>query len=190
MPFSKPLTRQDAVIQWKAFLPKVVVWAGMRTHVWAGHPNGSRLHAALRFRSLLKDEILEDTLASHAFPKAEKWLQGVCWRGYWKGWLERRPQVWTPWRWRVRISSEALPKEGAWDEAKGASAGGRIFLQDVASRDVAGHEVWGELDAPKAESGEGGEGGNETRFGQARDSFEDAVSSEDHGGENLCGDVL
>lgn len=34
-------------------------------------------------------------LERHAFRAIEKWLQEVLWRGYWKGWLESRPQVWS-----------------------------------------------------------------------------------------------
>jgi hypothetical protein len=47
---------------------------------------------------LQEDEVVEDTLALYPFGQVEKWLQEVCWRRYWRGWLERRPQIWRQWR--------------------------------------------------------------------------------------------
>ncbi len=111
MPPPNPLTRQDAKGSWRGFLPDVVPYATARNHVRPGHRNVSCLSASLRFRTLLEDEIIQDTLAEHSFHQAEKWLQEVCWRRYWKGWLEMRPQVWTQWRLRVHSLREELPEE-------------------------------------------------------------------------------
>lgn len=57
------------------------------------HRNVSRLSAALRHRILLEDEVVGDTLRNYEFHTVEKWLQKVCWRRYWKGWLEQRPDL-------------------------------------------------------------------------------------------------
>ena len=104
-------TRQNALTAWRAFLPKVAAYAGSRNHVQLGHGNVSRLGAQLRFRTLLEDEIIEETLKDYSFRAAEKWLQEVCWRRYWKGWLEMRPQVWTHWRRRVKQLRDELTPE-------------------------------------------------------------------------------
>lgn len=104
-----PLTRRDALRQWEQFLPKVGSYAHRRNAVLKGHDNVSMLGAALRFRTLLEDEILGDTLCAYPLDGCEKWLQEVCWRRYWKGWLERRPQVWRQWRARVRALWQELP---------------------------------------------------------------------------------
>jgi deoxyribodipyrimidine photo-lyase len=109
MNFLQPLTREDALLQWSRFLPKVEAYASHRNAVVAGHENVSRLGAALRFRTLLEDEILTETLNKCGFKVSEKWLQEVCWRRYWKGWMEKRPQVWTHWRKRVRALWRELP---------------------------------------------------------------------------------
>jgi deoxyribodipyrimidine photo-lyase len=37
-------------------------------------------------------------LAAHGPKDAERFVQEVIWRGYFKGWLELRPQVWTSYR--------------------------------------------------------------------------------------------
>ena len=122
MPDPQPLTRQDALRVWRNFLPKTAAYAGTRNRVQPGHGNVSRLSAALRFRTLLEDEVVQDTLAAHGFEAAEKWLQEVCWRRYWKGWLERRPRVWTQWRKRVRTLEEGLPA-AVLDRVRAVSAG-------------------------------------------------------------------
>ncbi len=87
----------------------MAAYAGARNHVRAGHPNVSRLGAGIRFRTLLEDEVIEETLKQHSFEAAEKWLQEVCWRRYWKGWMEAHPQVWMEWRKRVRSLLQTLP---------------------------------------------------------------------------------
>lgn len=104
-----PLTRQDALKAWADFLPSVPNYAKRRNHVEPLHRNVSRLSAALRFRTILEDEVLRDSLRRHPFQGIEKWVQEVCWRRYWKGWLERRPDVWDSWRRRVRELNATLP---------------------------------------------------------------------------------
>ncbi len=102
------LTRQAARKRWEEFLPKVTAYGRVRNHVVAGHSNVSLLSGALRFRTILEDEVVAETLGAHSFEAAEKWLQEVCWRRYWKGWLEQRPQVWSQWRNRVRTLEAEL----------------------------------------------------------------------------------
>ncbi len=59
------------------------------------HDNVSRLSPWIRHRSLTEEEILKAVLARHGAHAAEKFIQEVFWRTYWKGWLELRPAVWT-----------------------------------------------------------------------------------------------
>ncbi len=86
-------------------------YTSARNRVLAGHGNVSLLGASIRFRTLLEDEVIAETLVHHSFQVAEKWLQEVCWRRYWKGWLEMHPQVWIQWRQRVRSLPQRLPAE-------------------------------------------------------------------------------
>jgi len=132
----EPLIREDALNAWRAFLPKVSSYAGVRNHVQSGHANVSRLSASLRFRTMLEDEIIQDTLGSHAFANAEKWLQEVCWRRYWKGWLERRPQIWKHWRRRVRDLRQDLPR-ASLSRAEAVTAGeGGVACMDRMAREL------------------------------------------------------
>ncbi len=49
----------------------------------------------VRRRLVLEEELVTDAVRAHGFGGAEKFVEEVFWRGYFKGWLERRPQVWT-----------------------------------------------------------------------------------------------
>jgi len=44
---------------------------------------------------LSENEIINTSLKKYSFLKIEKFIQEVLWRTYWKGWLERRPSVWS-----------------------------------------------------------------------------------------------
>jgi deoxyribodipyrimidine photo-lyase len=56
--------------------------------------NISCLSPYLRYRLITEAEVIDAVLARHSFAAAEKFVQEVCWRTYWKGWLEQRPAVW------------------------------------------------------------------------------------------------
>jgi len=48
----------------------------------------------IRRRLVLEQDAVAAALAAHGPESAEKFVQEVIWRGYFKGWLERRPQIW------------------------------------------------------------------------------------------------
>jgi deoxyribodipyrimidine photo-lyase len=106
-----PLTRDAALARWRVFMPSVADYGSRRNFVTATHGNVSRLSAAIRFGLITPEEIVRETLAEHDPRGVEKWLQEICWRSYWKGWLELRPQVWQSWRRRLRELRASLPDE-------------------------------------------------------------------------------
>lgn len=106
-----PLTRNDALARWRQFLPAIPRYAAMRNHVGERHDHVSRLSTAFRFGLISPEEIVRETLETHSFESAGKWVQEVCWRSYWRAWLRRRPQIWTDWRRRVRHLESTLPEE-------------------------------------------------------------------------------
>lgn len=73
-------------------------YASLRNHDLPGHPHVSRLSAHVRHRLVTEEEVLATVLGRHSRAAAEKFVQEVYWRTYWKGWLERRPSVWTGYR--------------------------------------------------------------------------------------------
>lgn len=89
-----PATRESALARLEEFLSLVPRYAARRNHVERGHENVSRLSAALTHRLITEREVVEAIKRRHSFRSVEKFLQEVMWRGYWKGWLEWRPEVW------------------------------------------------------------------------------------------------
>jgi deoxyribodipyrimidine photo-lyase len=64
-------------------------------HGPGAHKAVSGLSPYIRRRLVLESDAVAVALAAHGPEDAEKFVQEVIWRGYFKGWLERRPQVWT-----------------------------------------------------------------------------------------------
>ena len=67
-------------------------------HGSGAHKAVSLLSPYVRRRLVLEQDIVATALATHSAEEAEKFIQEVVWRGYFKGWLERRPQVWDSYR--------------------------------------------------------------------------------------------
>ena len=63
-------------------------------HGPGAHKAVSGLSPYVRRRLVLEQELVATALAAHGPEDAEKFVQEVIWRGYFTGWLERRPQVW------------------------------------------------------------------------------------------------
>ncbi|MFM8459885.1 MAG: hypothetical protein ACKOB0_13285, partial [Chthoniobacterales bacterium] len=87
-------TRQTALERLGDFLADAQRYAARRNYVLSGHPQVSRLSAAIRHRLITEAEVVDVTLQRHPFRAVEKFLQEVLWRSYWKGWLEMRPAIW------------------------------------------------------------------------------------------------
>ena len=101
MKISFPPTRTAALERLSNFVPKAGRdYAAKRNYDLPdqGHPHVSLLSPYLRHRLLTEEDILEATLRRYALGTAEKFVQEVCWRTYWKGWLELRPSVWSDYR--------------------------------------------------------------------------------------------
>jgi len=62
----------------------------------------SVLSPYLRHRIITEQEVLTAVLRHHTPSAAEKFIAEVCWRTYWKGWLERRPTLWAGYQAELR----------------------------------------------------------------------------------------
>ncbi|WP_375281186.1 FAD-binding domain-containing protein [Pseudooctadecabacter sp.] len=92
-------TREAALARLTAFTPKMGRdYASQRNYDRPGHDDVSRLSPYLRHRMITEDEVLRACLDAHSPSAAQKFIQEVYWRTYWKGWLEHRPSVWTQYR--------------------------------------------------------------------------------------------
>ncbi|WP_366141248.1 FAD-binding domain-containing protein [uncultured Tateyamaria sp.] len=92
-----PPTRTAALERLNRFLPHAGRdYAARRNYDLGrdGHVGVSTLSPYIRARLLTETEVLEATLGRHSANAADKFIQEVYWRTYWKGWLEMRPAVW------------------------------------------------------------------------------------------------
>ena len=91
-------TRAAGLARLEAFLPAAGVAYTRARNSDLGpddRSNVSALSPWLARRLITEEEVVSRVMASHGFVKAEKFIQEVYWRSYWKGWLEMRPQVLT-----------------------------------------------------------------------------------------------
>ena len=92
-----PPQRSAALARLEAFVPH----AGRRYASERNRDSGpgqrdnvSLLSPYLRHRVITEHEVLAAVLRQHSPQAAEKFIQEVFWRTYWKGWLQQRPQIW------------------------------------------------------------------------------------------------
>ena len=94
-------TREAGLQRLTAFLPRAGRdYARMRNEdLGPGrHEHVSGLSPWLRHRLIREDEVMAAAVDRHGAAAADKFLQEVFWRTYWKGWLELRPHVWQAYR--------------------------------------------------------------------------------------------
>ena len=91
-----PPTRATALARLEAFIPHAARYAGKRNFdLGTGKHDGvSCLSPYIRTRLVTEEECTRAVLTRHSPVAAEKFLQEIAWRTYWKGWLEMRPGVW------------------------------------------------------------------------------------------------
>ncbi|MFN3642918.1 MAG: FAD-binding domain-containing protein [Gemmobacter sp.] len=94
-------TRAAGLAAMRAFVPGM----GRRYASGRNYDHGPGRHKAvsmlspyIRRRLVTEPEVVAAALAAHGPEAAEKFIDEVIWRGYFKGWLERRPQVWAQYR--------------------------------------------------------------------------------------------
>ncbi len=75
------------------------------------HVHVSALSPWLRYRLVLEEEVVAQTLERHSLSSGEKFVQEVVWRTYFKGFLEQRPSIWRAYRRDVGALAERLEAE-------------------------------------------------------------------------------
>ena len=116
VPFSFTPTRAAALSRLAAFAPRTGRhYAANRNTDEGPGPRGgvSMLSPYVRFRMLSEEEILTDTLQRFSLSTAEKFVQEVFWRAYFKGFLETRPAIWE----RYLRVLENINRTPAYDDA-------------------------------------------------------------------------
>jgi deoxyribodipyrimidine photo-lyase len=92
-----PPSRTAALEKLSTFVPKAARDYTAQRNYDRGpghHDNVSTLSPYIRHRVLTEADVLDAVLGRYSLSSAEKFVQEVFWRTYWKGWLEMRPAVW------------------------------------------------------------------------------------------------
>lgn len=106
-------TRAEGLARLARFVPRAgAAYAGTRNEDRgpADRANVSTLSPYIRHRLVTEREVLAAVLAQHGTGAAEKFVEEVFWRTYWKGWLEQRPAVWT--RYQARLAADLKGLDG------------------------------------------------------------------------------
>ncbi len=92
------------------------------------HADVSGLSPAIRHRLLTEAEVVGAALAAHGPEAAEKFIQEVFWRSYWKGFLELRPGLWRSYQDDVAREFAAMERSGGLGGAVLAAEQGRTGI--------------------------------------------------------------
>ena len=90
-------------------------------------PTTSALSPYLRRRMVLETEVVDAARSVHG-PAAEKFVQEVFWRTYFKGHLETRPWLWTGYQRLVADGHERLAREAGLRRAYGQAVTGQTGI--------------------------------------------------------------
>ncbi len=124
-------TRDAGLSRLENFTPRMGKFYASRRNYDFGpdrRHNVSALSPWVRHRLITEEEILRSALSRHALSSAEKFVQEVFWRGYFKGWLEHRPSVWQTYRSSVRKSLEDLEADVERARDYADAVGGRTGI--------------------------------------------------------------
>lgn len=94
----------------------------------ANRSNVSALSPWIRHRLLLERDVITGTLGHHSFQAAEKFIQEVFWRGYFKGWLQQRPEVWQAYRQNLVAFIDQLEKDSSLASRYEAAVNGQTGI--------------------------------------------------------------
>ena len=122
-----PTTRAEALARLAAFAPRMgaAYAAGRNSDPGPGRrADVSLLSPALRHRLVTEAEAVGTALDHHGAARAEKFVQEVFWRSYWKGYLELRPGLWDGYRAELARDRAALATNGGLRTAYESAAAG------------------------------------------------------------------
>lgn len=112
-------TREAGLARMRAFIPNAGrAYAANRNFDLGSddRSNVSALSPWLRHRLISEWEVLSAILSAHGYNAAEKFIQEVFWRGYFKGWFQHRPNVWRRYRDDVATLSDKLNNDSDLSE--------------------------------------------------------------------------
>ena len=126
-----PATRAAALERLAHFVPKAGRTYAATRNFDRGpgeHSSVSMLSPYLRVRLVTETEVLKAVLGRHRPEAAEKFIQEVFWRTYWKGWLEHRPGVWRQYQSALRARLDDVQTQGGLRDRWEAACTGRTDI--------------------------------------------------------------
>lgn len=122
-------TRAAALARAEAFAPKMgSAYAARRNFDTGSQPDTvSALSPWLRRRLIAERALIEMAVAGHG-PDAAKFVSEVLWRGYFKGWLEQRPEIWERYGAGLNAARAAVAQDAALAERLAAAVEGRTGI--------------------------------------------------------------
>ncbi len=124
-----PATRAEALRRLDTFAPKAGRSYASRRNYDTGpgiRTDVSQLSPYIGRRMITEAEVVETVLTHHSLSWAEKFVQEVLWRTYFKGWLEHRPVVWESYKTGLLADLEITP-EPLWRKATEGQTGIEAF---------------------------------------------------------------
>jgi deoxyribodipyrimidine photo-lyase len=128
-------TREAGLARLAAFTPLMGAAYAARRNYDAGpgaHQGVSGMSPWLAHRLLTEEEVIAAAIATHGATNAEKFVQEILWRTYWKGGLEQRPAVWHAYK------ADAAP---AWPDAAADVAAVEAGRTGIACMDAWAREL-------------------------------------------------
>ncbi len=131
MPAHSEPTREAGLARLAQFLPRAGRdYARLRNFdLGRGrHEHVSGLSPWLRHRLVLEQEVIARTLERHSLSAAEKFVQEVVWRTYFKGFLEQRPSIWRAYRRDVAALANRVAEQPGLRADYDAAVSGRTGI--------------------------------------------------------------
>ena len=91
--------------------------------------NVSQLSPYIKHRLISEKEVIAAVLERHSLASAQKFIQEVFWRTYWKGWLEAHPDVWTDYCFERDDNYAALDKKSGLKKAYQSAISGNTGIE-------------------------------------------------------------
>lgn len=122
-------TRAAGLARAEAFAPNMGrAYAARRNFDTGSQPDTvSALSPWVRRRLITERELLEMATAGHG-PDAAKFVSEVLWRGYFKGWLEQRPEIWERYIAGLDAARNAVARDRALAQRLAAAVEGRTGI--------------------------------------------------------------
>lgn len=121
-------TRSAALERLHKFVPLATDYGAKRNYALPEREGVSVLSPYLRYRLITERETVQAVLEKHPYEAVSKFIEEVCWRTYWKGYLEMRPALWTRYLHDLQLVQNAISEDAALETALEAAYSGQTGI--------------------------------------------------------------